>query len=681
MKPNKLLLLPVYLFILTVFAFSDDVTSVQRPNGGVNPFYVSNREPLLPSPFIKLPVGAATANGWVAKMLELQRDGLAGHLGEISKWLDKRDNAWLKAGGSYGWEEVPYWLKGYANLGYLLNDTTIIAESKIWIDAIFASQRDEGFFGPGNPDVEKGMDLWPNMLALFIMQSYYEHSGDAKVIDFMTRYFKWVQTYPEQKFLKTYWEKSRGGDMLYSCFWLYNQTGDKFLLDVAEKIHRNTANWMQQSTLPNWHNVNIAQCFREPATWWMYSKQDWHLDATYNDFWLIHACYGQVPGGMWGGDENSRPGYIDPRQGVETCGLVEQMSSDAMLVRVTGDASWADHCEEVLFNMLPAAFMPDFRALRYITAPNQVVSDSKNHNPGIDNRGPFLMMNPFSSRCCQHNHTHGLPYYVENIWMATPDKGIAAIMFNASTVKAKVGGGAEVTIKEETNYPFEEQIKFTVTTTNGKHTFPFYVRIPAWCSDAKILVNGKAVMTVCKPREYVRIDREWNSNDTVQLELPMKLNYRTFQQNKNCACIDYGPLTFSLKIKEQYTQMNSRETALHDSGWQQGADESKWQSYEIQPASDWNYGIDSKEFERLTELQVTRIEIPKEDFYPWTVANVPISLKVKARKIPTWKLDQFGLCAPVPQSPVKPQTPVDEVELIPMGAARLRISAFPVTVE
>ena len=103
-------------------------------------------------------------------------------------------------------------------------------------------------------------------------------------------------------------------------------------------------------------------------------------------------------------------GSIDPRQGVETCGLVEQMASDELMLCMTGDPLWAEHCEEVAFNSYPAAVMPDFKGLRYITCPNQTVSDSKNHHPGIDNRGPFLAMNPFSSRCCQHNHAQGWPY-------------------------------------------------------------------------------------------------------------------------------------------------------------------------------------------------------------------------------------------------------------------------------
>lgn len=57
--------------------------------------------------------------GRQARYLELQRDGLTGHLGEISAWLEKDGNAWLSDGGDHGWEEVPYWLKGYGNLAYI----------------------------------------------------------------------------------------------------------------------------------------------------------------------------------------------------------------------------------------------------------------------------------------------------------------------------------------------------------------------------------------------------------------------------------------------------------------------------------------------------------------------------------------------------------------------------------
>ena len=51
----------------------------------------------------------------------------------------------------------------------------------------------------------------------------------------------------------------------------------------------------------------------------------------------MRRIFGQVPGGMFGADENARLAYIDPRQGTETCGFVEQMASDEIMLRMTGD--------------------------------------------------------------------------------------------------------------------------------------------------------------------------------------------------------------------------------------------------------------------------------------------------------------------------------------------------------
>jgi hypothetical protein len=518
------------------------ITNVKRPDIlQINKVYIGNRLPLTPLHFIKLPVGTIKPAGWIKKYLELQRDGLTGNLGEISAWLDKSDNAWFSGNGtgSHGWEEVPYWLKGYGNLGYVLKDEKIIAESKIWINKIFDSQTSDGYFGPkttdnGQESVKVSTpDLWPNMLVLWTMQSYYEFSKDARVIPFMTNYFKWQTTVPDEKLLEIYWEKSRGGDNLYSIYWLYNRTGDKWLLDLATKIHKNTADWTQKDNLPNWHNVNIAQCFREPATYYMQSKDEAHLAATYNNYNLIRKIYGQMPGGMFASDENSRKGYDDPRQAVETCGMVEQMASDEILLSITGDPMWADNCENVAFNTYPAAVMPDFRALRYLTAPNMVVSDSRNHNPGFDNKGPFLMMNPFSSRCCQHNHSQGWPYYSEYLWMASPDNGVVAMLYNNSETTVKVGNkNTDVTLKQTTNYPFDENIKIEVSTTNSV-VFPLYLRIPAWCNSSKIKINGVEQTTTFEASSYAKIEKTWKQGDIIELILPMKLKKDVWINNKN----------------------------------------------------------------------------------------------------------------------------------------------------
>ncbi|MHA7130652.1 beta-L-arabinofuranosidase domain-containing protein [Algoriphagus namhaensis] len=679
---------------------TDTVTLLDRiPTETTNLFYVSNRAPLLPSALIKLPVGAVKPKGFLNEYLVRQKNGLTGNLGEISAWLQKENNAWLSSDGSgeWGWEEVPYWLKGYANIGYILEDKEMIEESKIWIEAVLSSQRENGDFGPIFMDGDHP-DFWAKMIMLYCLQSYYEYSQDERVLTLMTNYFNYELTVPDEEFLEGYWQGLRGGDNLHSVFWLYNRTGDEFLLDLAEKIHQNTANWSGRD-LPisevknyyvvrdggevpdwyrdqvNWHNVNHAQGFREPAQYYLLSKNEADLRATYENFEIIREHFGQVPGGMFGSDENARPGYADPRQGVETCGMVEQMNSDEHLLRITGDPFWADHAEEVAFNTYPAAVMPDFKALHYITSPNMVLLDAEDHSPGISNRGPFLMMNPFSSRCCQHNHSQGWPYFVENLWMATPDNGVLAAIYGASEVQVQVGDGSLVKITQDTNYPFEEEIRLSIESPKSV-TFPLYLRIPAWAENASIEINGKLVMENISGLSFAKINRTWQSGDQISLTLPMQIQTKIWKKNSNSLSVSRGPLTYSLQIDENYLKKESDQTAIWDSKWQEGADTKKWPSWEIHPASDWNYTLVLDPDHPAASLEVVERPWPKSNF-PFTLEDVPIQIIAKGKQIPEWKLDSDGLVGELKDLPKTSNQPLEEIKLVPMGAARLRITAFP----
>ena len=589
----------------------------------------------------------------------------------------KKDNAWLSPGGKNGWEEVPYWLKGYGNLAYILNDADMIAETSVWIEEVFKNQQPDGYFGPTT--LKKGKkDLWANMIMLWCLQSYYEYSGDKRVISLMTNYFKWQLTVRDEDFLKDYWENSRGGDNLLSIYWLYNITGDRFLLDLAKKTHTNTADWMENSALPNWHNVNVAQCFREPATYYMQTGDSAMLSASYNVHHLIRRIFGQVPGGMFGADENARVGYIDPRQGVETCGMVEQMASDEIMLRISGDPFWAENAEDVAFNTLPAAFTSDYKALRYITSPNQVVSDSKDHHPGIDNSGPFLSMNPFSSRCCQHNHGQGWTYYSEHLILATPDNGVAVAIYGACNAEVNVADNIKLRLKEETQYPFEEQMRFTIKLDRATK-FPFYFRIPSWCKGGEIFINGSKADGDITSGKYALVHREWKNGDVVTVKCPMDLSIRHWQTNKNSISVNYGPLTFSLKINELYQKIDSKAAAIGDSKWQASADAEAWPTFEIYPESPWNYALVLDEKNPLKNFRLERKPL-SPNVNPFTQENIPLKIKAKGQKIPSWRIDKYGLCGVLPNEDCFKSPIIEDITLIPMGAARLRISAFPVSV-
>ena len=123
--------------------------------------------------------------------------------------------------------------------------------------------------------------------------------------------------------------------------------------------------------------------------------------------------------------------------------------------------------------------------------------------------------------------------------------------------------------------------------------------------------------------------------------------------------------------------MDSKKSAIGDSKWQANADQKQWPSYEIYPASMWNYGLVLNDQPIDTQFEIVKKPWPADNF-PFTLNAVPIELKTKGKIIPEWILDKNGLCDTLPQSPVFVTTNEQFIELIPMGAARLRIAAFPV---
>lgn len=658
---------------------SASVTVVDRPAIGTESRYTAFRAPLQQAHLIKLPVGAVKPGGWLGKYLTLQRDGLNGRLGTVSAWLDKTDNQWLSDKGNHGWEEVPYWLRGYSSLAYILADEAMINEAQTWFEAVLANQKPDGFLGPRNFDGDRP-ELWAQMIMLRALQTYYEFSGDRRVIDAMTRFFRWEMTVPDNLLLEGLWEHPRGGDNLASLLWLYNITGDRSLLPLAEKLHRNTADWTMHNDLPNFHGVNFAQGFREPATYYMVTGDSTQLLATYNNLSLMHERFGQVPGGMYGADENARAGHYDPRQGAETCAIVEQMMSDEYLLALTGDPSWADHCEQVAFNCFTASMMPDMRSLRYITSPNMAISDEKLHGPSIDNnlRG-MLSMSPFSSRCCQHNHGMGWPYYAENLVMATTDGGLATVLYADCTATAEVAGGKRVTLTESTRYPFDETVTLTVATDSPAE-FPLYLRVPDWAAGAIVKVNGKQQpLGKSDPAgRYIRIDRRWADGDRVTLQLPMSLTADFWRQNKESVSLNYGPLTLSLLIATEAEPHDSRDRAFvqDDSHWQQGVDASLWPCYVLRPQSKWNYALVVGSDNMPRNFCVRRRGWPADDM-PFTAQGTPLTFTAEGAEIPSWGYDATGMTDILP-TPFAPRSAVNtRISLIPMGAALLRISAFP----
>ncbi|MGH3374624.1 MAG: beta-L-arabinofuranosidase domain-containing protein [Actinoallomurus sp.] len=617
--------------------------------------YTPNRAPLKPEPFLKLPPGSVKPSGWLKMQLDLQVEGLNGRMPDVSDYLVYDNCGWVDP-SKPGWEELPYWLRGFTDLGIVTGDSRVRGLTGTWIDGILGSQQADGWFGPSElrTSLEGGPDFWPHMPILDALRAYADATGDDRITPFLTRYFGFQNAQAAEVFQRG-WGAFRWGDTIDSVYWVYNRTGEAWLLDLVRKIHAGSADYT--NGIPTWHNVNLAQGFREPLQYGVLAGDPALRAATYRDYDTVMGTYGQFPGGGFAGDENCRPHYGDPRQGFETCGFVEFMHSFELLTRITGDPVWADRCEEIAVNSLPAAFDPSQKGTHYITGANSVQLDNVAKTHG-QFQNTFAMQTYMPGihqyRCCPHNYGMGWPYFAEELWLATYDGGLCASMYAASEVTAKVGAdGVNVTVTEDTAYPFEETVRLRIAAP-GPVDFPLYLRIPAWCDQPTLTVNGTAAPFTATPPCYAVVSRTWADGDTVELGLPMRTTTRTWAKNHGAISVDRGPLTFSLAIDETWTQSGGTST---------------WPEYDVTAASPWNYGLDGTSFTVRPKTTTGN---------PFTRRGAPIELVAKARRVTGWQADDENVVRPLQDGPVRSAETLETVTLIPMGAARLRVTAFPV---
>ncbi|MGQ4511143.1 RICIN domain-containing protein [Streptomyces sp. DW26H14] len=634
--------------------------AVAAPRAASRSWYTPNASPLAPAAFLRLPPGSVTASGWLAGRLRAQLAGLNGRYQEISHFLDIRTSGWTVPANT-GWEEVPYWLRGYGDLAYVTGDATALSGTEQWINGILATAQSDGFLGPTalRTSLNGGPDFWPYLPLVQALRSFQEYSGDARIVPALTAFFRYMHAQPGSCFASS-WVSYRLADALDSIYWLFNRTGDSFLLDLADTLHANGANWVDN--LPTPHNVNIAQGFREPALYAVRSGDSDLVQASYRGYDSVMGTYGQFPGGGFAADENARSGHVDPRQGFETCGIVEFMASHELLTRLTGDPVWADRCEELAFNSLPAALDPAGTGVHYITSANSVdLSDLPTTQGQFDNSFAMraYMAGVDQYRCCPHNYGMGWPYFTEELWLAAPDGGLCAAMYAPSEVTAKVADGTAVTFTERTDYPFADTVTLTLSTPRTV-TFPLHLRIPGWCDAPVLRVGGEQVAAAPGPA-LVRIERAWNDGDTVTLQLPQQTRVRTWSANHDSVSVDRGPLTYALRIGEKYVRTGGSDT---------------FPTTEVHATTPWNYGLELDPADPAGPLVFSGATGPVPDD-PFTQDTVPVHMTAPARTIAAWQADGERVVATLRPSPALGDGTTGTVTLVPMGAARLRVSSFP----
>jgi DUF1680 family protein len=663
--------------ISTSTSRSQEATKVSIP---AHSAVVKNRAPLAANAFYPLPLTSIKPKGWLRQQLQIQADGLTGHLDEF--WPDVGPNSGWLGGSGEPWERGPYYLDGLLPLAYLLEDPKLIAKAKKWVDWTLDHQQPNGALGPVAPPEAKKpedyADWWPKMVMLKVLTQYYEATGDPRVVPAMERYFEHHLAESQKRPLRD-WGRQRWADELLSVLWVYNRTGNTRLFELARTLGAQGRDWKAHFAdfqYPSkvdsnfWksqkggglsdlalgvHGVNNGMALKTSTVWSQVSNDASDRKAIYQMFAMLDKYHGH-PNGMFSCDEHYAG--TDPSQGTELCTVVESMFSLEQAIAVLGDAQLADRLEKMAYNAQPATMSGDMWSHQYDQQPNQVLCSLEKRHWTSNGPESNLFGMDVNFGCCTANMHQGWPKFAASLWMATAGDGLAAVAYAPSEVKTVVKGGVPVTIIEETEYPFRDEIRLTVNPERGAE-FGLALRIPAWADQASITVNGRKIAGI-KAGAFHTISRAWKKGDQVRLKLPMSL--RTSRWQNNSVAVERGPLLYSLKIGEDWrkTQGKLRNPAIPPAA-----------DWEVHPTTPWNYAL-------AIDLQSPRAEVIEKPIgkIPFSAEGAPIEIRVKGRRLPQWTLTQ-GSAGPLPVSPVTSGEPEETLTLIPYGSAKLRITAFP----
>jgi hypothetical protein len=212
----------------------------------------------------------------------------------------------------------------------------------------------------------------------------------------------------------------------------------------------------------------------------------------------------------------------------ETCVTVTWLQFNAQLLRLTGQARFAEQLEHVILNQLFGAQRCDGSAWGYYVQ--------------MEGKKPYS--STLDGHCCLSSGPRGVAL-IPTFAITTDADGVVVNLYDASTARLNLRNGTAVGLTLDTRYPSDEEIRMTVTPAK-QATFALKLRIPAWCGSSSVQVNGKPAAAVTGADGYVVITRKWKPGDRVELRL--KLEPRVVvgdHKNQGKVAVLYGPLVLA----------------------------------------------------------------------------------------------------------------------------------------
>jgi hypothetical protein len=330
--------------------------------------------------------------------------------------------------------------------------------------------------------------------------------------------------------------------------------------------------------------------------------------------------------------------------------VVEAMYSFEQLLSIGGNAHWGDEIEKLAYNALPATISADMWTHQYDQMTNQIRCERLPEDHVVfGTNGPeshLFGLEP-NFGCCTANFNQGWPKFAMSTFMKS-EKGLASCLITPSEVAFEFDG-ANISCKLDTEYPFRNTARYTLTTDKPVR-MELLLRIPACAKSAT--VNGKPAT----PGEFYAIDQQWIGKAEILVAFEFKVEL--VERPRDMRALWYGPMLYSVAIDERWEKLEYEAKGVER--------KFPYCDYEIFPESPWNYGFAGDCF-KVSEKPIGE--------YPFCAKDAPVEITASLSPI-DWP-EEYGVCAVTPTSR-KALGEARDVRMIPYGTTTLRMTEMPV---
>ncbi|TWT29771.1 Non-reducing end beta-L-arabinofuranosidase [Posidoniimonas corsicana] len=241
----------------------------------------------------------------------------------------------------------------------------------------------------------------------------------------------------------------------------------------------------------------------------------------------------------------------------ETCAALGGVLWNWRMLLATGEAKYADWIELAMHNAVLAGVSLDGDDYLYVN-PLRRLDPEPQDLRWSRTRQPFIV-----SFCCPPNVVRTLAE-LSGYAYSKSDAALWVNLYGANELATDVAGEA-FRLTQSTDYPWDGAVKLTIEEC-GARPIELRLRVPGWCKDPEVSVNGTPVDTDLKPGSYARLKRAWTAGDEVTLNLPMptvllESNPRV-EETRNQLAVKRGPVVYCLEAADLPAGVRVDQVAL-----------------------------------------------------------------------------------------------------------------------